>query len=132
MPDPGAASRLLIVDDEQLIADTLVTIFTQAGYEAKAAYSAEEALALIEEWVPNLAILDVVLPGMNGIDLAIRLKAEIPACKLTLFSGQSATSNLLDNARRDGHALEVLPKPVHPADLLSLLASHRANSSIEN
>jgi CheY-like chemotaxis protein len=127
VPEPAEAARLLIVDDEPIIADTLATIFTQAGYEAKAAYSAEEALALIEYWIPDLAILDVFLPGMNGIDLAIRLKAEVPSCKLTLFSGQAATIDLLETARRDGHALEIISKPVHPSDLLNLLASYRSS-----
>jgi CheY-like chemotaxis protein len=127
MPEPAETIRLMIVDDERVIADTLATIFLQSGYETRAVYSAEEALALIEEWVPDLALIDVVLPGMNGIDLAIRLKAELPDLRLTLFSGQAATSDLLDHARRDGHDLEVIPKPIHPAELLSLMASHRAN-----
>jgi CheY-like chemotaxis protein len=120
-------TRLLIVDDERIIADTLVTIFLQAGYEARAAYSAEEALALIGEWAPDLALLDVYLPRMNGIDLAVRLKAEVPTCRLTLFSGQSSTNDLLDKARSDGHALDIIPKPVHPTELLSLLASLRVH-----
>ena len=120
-------TRVVVVDDERIIADTRVTIFLHAGYEARAVYSAEEAFALIEEWVPHMAILDVYLPGMNGIDLAVRLKAEIPECKLTLFSGQSSTSDLLEKARSDGHALDVIPKPVHPTELLSLLASFRVN-----
>jgi CheY-like chemotaxis protein len=127
MPEPANPLRLLIVDDERIISDTLASIFAQAGYETRAAYSAEEALALIDDWVPDLAILDVVLPGMNGIDLAIRLKSELPNCKLTLFSGHAATSSLLDNARRDGHALDVVPKPIHPTELLNLLASYRVN-----
>jgi CheY-like chemotaxis protein len=62
--------RVLIVDDEHIIADTLVAIFSGAGYESRAAYSAEGALGLIPSWPPQLAIVDVILPGMNGIDFA--------------------------------------------------------------
>lgn len=62
--------KVLIVDDERLIADTLATIFRQAGYLGSAAYSAEAVLDSASTWSPNLAILDVVLPGMNGIELA--------------------------------------------------------------
>jgi CheY-like chemotaxis protein len=127
MPESADTTRLLIVDDERVIADTLATIFTHAGYETRPAYSAEEALALIEEWVPHLALIDVVLPGMNGIDLAIRLKAEVPNCRLTLFSGQAAAADLLDHARRDGHSLDIIPKPIHPTELLNLLGSQRMN-----
>jgi DNA-binding NtrC family response regulator len=119
--------RVLIVDDEPMISDSLAMIFTRAGYEARAAYSAEHALALIELWPPDLAILDVYLPGMNGIDLAIHLKAHLPGCKLVLFSGQSATSDLLEQARRDGHLLEVMAKPVHPDELLRLVAANTSN-----
>jgi CheY-like chemotaxis protein len=113
--------RVLIVDDEHVIADTLVIIFSSAGLEATAVYSAEEALVLVPEWHPHIAIIDVRLPGMNGIDLAIRLKAEHPSCKVTLFSGYASTLDLLEQAGRDGHSLEVLAKPVHPTELLSLI-----------
>jgi len=127
MLEPAEAIRLLIVDDERVIADTLATIFTQASYETRAAYSAEEALALIEGWTPGLALIDVVLPGMNGIDLAIRLKAELPGLRLTLISGQAVTTGLLEHARRDGYDLDIVAKPVHPSTLLNLMASHRMN-----
>ena len=79
--------KILIVDDERVIADTLAVILEQRRYESRAAYSAEEALELIATWSPDLAILDVILPRMNGIDLAILLKAEYPTCLVTLFSG---------------------------------------------
>jgi CheY-like chemotaxis protein len=127
MQDSAESTRLMIVDDERIIADTLATIFLHAGYEARAVYSAEDALKLVDSWIPDLALLDVQLPGMNGIDLAIRLKAEHPGCRITLFSGFASTVDLVEKAREDGHALEVLAKPVHPDELLSLLASQRAN-----
>jgi DNA-binding response OmpR family regulator len=114
--------RVLIVDDEHSIADTLVAIFLMQGYAARAAYSAEEALALIAEWNPELAILDVYLPGMNGIDLAVLLKAQYPKCGLLLFSGASETSELMESARLVGHPFDVLAKPLPPADLLSRAA----------
>jgi CheY-like chemotaxis protein len=114
--------RVLIVDDERSIADTLVTIFLMEGYAARAVYSAEEALALIPEWNPMLAILDVCLPGMNGIDLAVLLKAEYPNCGLLLFSGASGTAELIESARLVGHVVDVLAKPIPPVHLLGLAA----------
>ena len=81
--------RVLFVDDERVIADTLGIIFSNHGYVTRAVYSAEQALELMSDWLPDLAIIDVLLPGMNGIDLAIRLKAEYPDCRLSLFSGAS-------------------------------------------
>jgi CheY-like chemotaxis protein len=112
--------KILVVDDECVIADTLLTIFTNAGYDARCGSSAEEALELIGDWCPDLAILDVVLPKMNGIDLAILLKARHPNCRIALFSGQAATGDLLAEATASGYAFEVVAKPVHPEALLSL------------
>ena len=69
--------RVLNVDDERTITDTLALIFTGNGYDARKAYSAEQAVDFIAEWRPDLAILDVVLPVMNGIDLATLLRLSI-------------------------------------------------------
>jgi DNA-binding response OmpR family regulator len=111
--------RILFVDDERLIADTLAIIFSSQGYETRAAYSAEQALELISGWLPSLAIIDVRLPGMNGIDLAIRLRAEYPDCRVSLFSGQGSTSDLLELARQNGHSFDIIAKPVPPAEFLA-------------
>ena len=115
--------RVLVVDDEHLIADTLARIFSDAGYESRAVYSAEGALGLIPSWPPHFALVDVILPAMNGIDLAILLKAISPDCTVQLFSGQLDTSHLLEAARQAGHAFEVLAKPVHPSKLLALASA---------
>jgi DNA-binding NtrC family response regulator len=112
--------RVLIVDDERVIADSLAIIFANEGYDARAVYSAEQALQLFSEWVPNLAILDVRLPGMNGIELAIQLKEKYPECKVALFAGQAATADLAGSARQSGHSLDILENPIHPTALLAL------------
>ena len=121
--------RVLFVDDERLIADTLAIIFSNQGYVTRAVYSAEQALELMSDWLPDLAIIDVLLPGMNGIDLAIRLKAEYPNCRLSLFSGQASTSDLLELARQNGHSFEILAKPVAPGEFLAY-ASHLLQSKL--
>jgi DNA-binding response OmpR family regulator len=115
--------RVLIVDDEQAIADTLSLIFRTQHYEARVAYSAEDAIDLIAAWRPDLAIIDVMLPGMTGIDLAIVTKANHPKCQVMLFSGHGNTTVLLEEAGRKGHQFEVLPKPVHPTLMLQRAAA---------
>ncbi|HZQ43145.1 MAG TPA: response regulator [Acidobacteriaceae bacterium] len=122
MPSGSDHKRLLIVDDEKTIADSLVRIFSVVGYETRCAYSAEEARALLAAWAPDLAILDVCLPLMNGIDLAILLKAEYPDCRLVLFSGNSDTEELLQMALRRGHTFDLFAKPIHPTELLTWAA----------
>ncbi len=115
--------KVLIVDDERWTSDTLATIFNIAGYEALATYSAEEALEIINTWQPALVIVDVVLPRMNGIDLAIDLAGRCPACQILLFSGNPSTAQLARAAAQAGHPFEILEKPVHP-DLMLERASH--------
>ena len=114
--------RVLIIDDELNIADTLKAIFSNAGYSARAVYSAEQALPLVAEWDPQLLIVDVRLPGMNGIDLAMKVKTEHPHSNLLLFTGDSGVAELLESARQQGHNFEVLAKPVPPADFLNRVA----------
>ena len=118
MPKQRSQRRILVVDDERAIADTLALIFKTQHYEARATYSADGAIELLAEWRPDLAILDVMLPAMNGIDLAIVIKANYPACHVLLFSGNANTAILLEEAGRKGHQFEVLAKPVHPNVML--------------
>jgi CheY-like chemotaxis protein len=75
----GKQKRVLIVDDDRLITDTLVRIFSQEGYESKGVYSAERALLVMEHWLPALVIINVLLPAMNGIDLAILIRHPVRA-----------------------------------------------------
>jgi len=118
MPMQKTTRRILIVDDELAIADTLALIFKTQRYDARVAYSAERAVEIISEWRPDLAIIDVILPEMNGIDLAIVFKANYPGCHVLLFSGHANTAMLLEEAGRKGHQFEVLAKPVHPNIML--------------
>jgi DNA-binding NtrC family response regulator len=113
---PGANSKIkiLIVDDEKSIADSLALVFSTQGYDSRTAYSAEEAADIVSRWEPALVILDVVLPGMSGIDFAIQLKASCPACRVLLFSGHQNTTAMAQEALRKGHAFTILAKPVHP------------------
>jgi DNA-binding NtrC family response regulator len=122
MPRVSSGSKILIVDDERTIADTLALIFSANGYEARTSYSAELALEMLEEWRPDLAVVDVVLPGMNGIEFAIFLKASYPECHFLLFSGQPGTSGLLEEAQKKGHLFEILAKPLHPTFMLATVS----------
>ena len=118
MPGTVAVRKVLIVEDEASIADTLALILSARGYQVQVAYAAERAIEIIAEWAPDLAIVDVMLPLMNGIDFSIVLKANYPACGIMLFSGQPDTGALLEEALKKGHRFEVLAKPLHPALLL--------------
>ena len=115
--------KVLVVDDERVIADTLAIILNQHGYDASAVYTGTGAVERARQLSPDLIISDVIMPDMNGIEAAIRIRAFLPSCKILLFSGQAATADLLENARAQGHEFEILAKPVHPQDLLAKLRS---------
>jgi CheY-like chemotaxis protein len=113
--------RVMVADDEQVIANTLAIILNQAGFEAKAVYSGESAIETIGSFQPDMLISDVIMTGMTGIEAAIEIRKQLPKCKILLFSGQAATADLLEKARAQGHEFEILAKPVHPTDLLAKL-----------
>ena len=113
--------RVLVVDDERVIADTLAIILNQNGFAASAVYTGNSAVDTARDTRPDLVISDVIMPDMNGIEAAIQIRQILPGCKILLFSGQAATADLLEKARAQGHEFEILAKPVHPQDLLAKL-----------
>lgn len=115
----NSAPRVFVVDDEHVIASTLVAILNFYGYCAKAFSAPHEALSAARLSAPDLLISDVAMPGISGVDLAIQMKAQYPQCKILLFSGQAATRDLLEDARTLGHDFLLLDKPVHPSTMLS-------------
>jgi DNA-binding NtrC family response regulator len=118
-----AKRGILIVDDEPIIAESLSVVFTHSGYMVRTALSAEQAIETVAEWEPDLAILDVMLPCMNGLDLAVVLRENHPRCRLVLFSGHADTPALAAEAAKKGNFFEILSKPVHPLFMLDYVAS---------
>ncbi len=121
MPEAISKRKILVADDERVIADTLAMILNQSGFQARAVYSGESALELAPTFKPDMLISDVIMADLNGIDAAIRIRTLLPEIKILLFSGQAATADLLEKARKQGYEFEILAKPVHPQDLLNKL-----------
>jgi two-component system nitrogen regulation response regulator NtrX len=82
-----ANERVLIVDDEKGIRTTLAAILDDEGYRAIAVGSGREALARIGEEVPDLVILDIWLPGVDGIDTLAEIKRQWPELPVIMISG---------------------------------------------
>lgn len=115
------ARRVLVVDDEPLIADTLAAILNEHGFEAVGVYGGAEAIEAARKLRPEILLSDVLMPKMSGIELAIKIRAQFPGISVFLFSGQVATSELMRKAAIDGHQFELLPKPIHPQELVAKL-----------
>ncbi|HEY6487671.1 MAG: response regulator [Terracidiphilus sp.] len=121
MPTPPKGQRVLIVDDEPMIADTLAQILNASGFEARAVHNGEKALEVADELKPQVLLTDVIMRGMSGVELALQVSDKLPSCRVILFSGQAATADLLDPAQKKGREFEILTKPIHPKVLLEML-----------
>ena len=108
------ATRILVAEDETLIRMDLVEMLTEAGYEVIAqATNGEEAIALANEHKPDLAILDVQMPVLDGISAAEKIITIAPVLMLTAFSQRE----LVDRAR-DAGVMAYVVKPFTISDLV--------------
>src|ERR1017187_9089582 len=89
MPETTSKPKVLVADDERVIADTLAMILNQSGFDAHAVYSGEKAIELAPTFQPDMLISDVIMADLNGIDAAIRIRALLPGIKILLFSDQA-------------------------------------------
>ncbi len=124
------ARRIVVVDDDVCIADSLAIIFCNAGYDAVATYDGQAALERCMERAPDLLLSDVMMPGMDGIELGIVVKKQYPGCKVLLISGTGSAFILLERAERRGFHFEMLEKPMPPAELLEKVAALLARDAV--
>ncbi len=113
--------KILVVDDDPVVLETILLVLQHNGFDVKGADNAEDALTKARFEPPDILISDILLPGLNGIDAAIRLRKFLPDCRVLLISGDTSATEALQNARAGGHVFEVLPKPTSPEVLLETL-----------
>ncbi len=116
-----AKLKIIVVDDESLIAETLAEILKEEGFDVQAVTAGESALELAADFVPDIVLSDVIMPDMTGFELGVKIRSIVPRCKILLFSGQAATVDLLERARKQGHPFEILAKPIRPEALVGLV-----------
>ena len=123
-----ASQRVLIVDDDRLVADTLGLIFEKSGFDAFACYSAEEALKHARGFHPQLLLCDVAMPGRDGIALVHDISQEFPSCRFLVLTGFHGNLHRVRQcADRISMPVGVFTKPCPPADLL-----REANAMLAN
>jgi CheY-like chemotaxis protein len=111
--------RILVVDDECLVADTLGLIFRKHGFDTKVAYSAHEALDTARTFTPDLMLCDITMPKRSGLELMADMHREQPACRVLVLTGYY--SNLVrvrEQASKLRRPAKILTKPCNPSDLL--------------
>jgi DNA-binding NtrC family response regulator len=121
MPGESSPKRVLVVDDEHIVADSLALILRGQGFESRATYSGEDAAEIALEWEPEAVISDVIMGKMSGVALAVFLGQKLPSCRVLLMSGNTATGELLEQSKKLGHDFPVLVKPFHPKGIFEFL-----------
>jgi signal transduction histidine kinase/ActR/RegA family two-component response regulator len=126
------AGRILVVDDNEDAADTCATLLEMSGYTVRVAYTPEAALEALREFTPDLAILDIGLPGMSGYELAARMKGPGVDYRGRLVAltgyGQAADMAASRLAGFDAH----VTKPVGPSQLLELVEKMTLKTSTDS
>src|SRR5262245_15465240 len=105
-----AKAAVLVVDDEPLIRDTLTEYLTQEGFAVAACASGEEALPLAAERPFDVALCDVHLPGINGIELLDRLLKVSPQTLVLLITAYGTVESAVEAFQRGAH--DYLIKPI--------------------
>ena len=123
MSTQDAPIRIVVVDDEEVIADTLGLILQERGFEVLVCYDGEHGRLAAQVFNPQILISDVVMPGMNGLELARYYASHNPGCRVLLISGNGATGELAKAAERDGTIPPILPKPMPPTQILEFIDS---------
>lgn len=113
--------RVLIVDDEPVIRTTAKKILERDGYAATTAASAAEALAALETGVFDVLLSDIIMPGMDGVELMERARAALPGLKVILITGEPTVESAAAAVRAG--AFDYLPKPVNRATLLKAVGA---------
>jgi DNA-binding NtrC family response regulator len=109
--------RILIVDDDEAIVESHSTLLSNAGYVVDVALNGEEAIKKSKEKVYNVALIDVVLPDMTGIDLLTKLEERKPATRKIIITGYASLDNAVKALNLGADAY--LIKPVDPEELIS-------------
>jgi CheY-like chemotaxis protein len=121
--------RVLVVDDDHLVADTLTLIFGKSGFEATAAYSADQALERAREFTPDLLLCDVSMPGRDGLTLVSDMSEEQPDCRIIMLTGfYSNLKSVREHAHKLSRPVGILTKPCQPSELLREATAMLANS----
>jgi len=109
-------TRILIIDDDAGLRKTLADILRVTGYETFVAGNGVEGLTLLKENPVNVALIDLGLPDVSGIDLLSRIKAERPATETIILTGNATLDSAIEATNRG--AFSYLQKPYDIDQLL--------------
>ena len=123
-----ARTRVLLVDDDTSILDTVSAILSGEGYQIAAAASGSEALALASTWHPTLVLLDMRMPVMDGWAVARRLRESGSQVPIVVMTAAESARRWADEIGAAGY----LPKPFTLDELIDCVARHSASGGRPN
>src|ERR1041384_614463 len=113
--------RILIVDDELVVRDSLGKWFASEGYTARPVGGAREALEVIQQAEFDIALIDIKMPGMDGMELQSRLREADPDLTVVIMTGYASVDTAVQALKRG--AYDYITKPVDPDELSPLVAN---------
>ncbi len=116
-------SKVLLVDDSKFLADILATFFQLDGFLARSTYGGREALEACEKELPDIAFIDVAMPGIDGLEVARQIKATYRAKAPVLVALTGLDGEESQHAASQAGFDHFLEKPVDPASLRTFMAS---------
>ena len=120
------ANSILVVDDEALTLRTISRALREEGFEVLTAASGEEALEIFARERPELAMLDIVLPGIDGIEVLREIKRVAPLTIVVMMSAYHVVDRAVESMKLGAH--DYLTKPFHLADMVNTI--HRASETL--
>lgn len=126
---PPNEARVLVVDDDQDLLDVLTEWLTLSGFQVQTASDGMQAIAMVKQQPVDLVISDLVMPGLNGLQLLSMLKALDPLIMVIILTGHGTMHDAIA-ALREGRAFDFLEKPLndfqHLNDVIGRALSRRA------
>jgi DNA-binding NtrC family response regulator len=118
-----ATHQVFVVDDEPLIASTLAAILTECGYDAMFFTDPLEALEVVANGSPAFLVSDVTMPGLTGVQLAMKVRKRSPHCRIFLMSALDSIEAELQKAGAKAQEFQIFHKPFHPNDLIDAMTN---------
>ena len=113
--------KVLLVDDEKEFVSTLAERLRLRGIQTNEAYNGEEALRLVSDAEPQVVVLDVMMPGMGGLQVLERIKHDYPNIEVILLTGIGGTKEGIEGMRLG--AFDFLVKPLQIEELIQKIGA---------
>lgn len=120
---------IILIDDEDFFRNRLVKAFTKRGYRAFGAANFDEAITIIEEKKPQLAVVDLKMPGKSGLELIMAAKLIVPAIKMIVLTGYGSIATAIDAVKLG--ALSYMSKPADVEEIIKAFSSDINNIESE-